>query len=192
MVSVPSASLISTSTLASSPTGPLARRSTLVRKRDEDDVKIPPSSPGKKLKVTFDSDVEVRIVGDLQSTPEFVQAEVRQAFEKRTWGDDSNYNQLKEIYDPKEDLEAQDPETLKKHTLALLCNVSYMTRQNADLVHIVLNSNWLSMSDDYVSLFMRLLASLLSSQGTFLGDALRMLMQNLTSCMAHHWCSRHN
>ena len=159
----------------------LIRRSTLVRKRDEEEEDFLPSSPGKKARVSFDSDVEIHLVPDVPDAPEFVREEVRLAFEKRAWGDCTGYEKLKRIYDPQENEDHESPEMMKRHTTGLLCNVSYINRESADLFKCVINSNWLAMSDDYLSLFMRLLSNVLSGQGMFLGDTLRMLVENLTS-----------
>ena len=64
---------------------PLPHHSTLVRKRDDEDQTIP-SSPGKRVKVTFNDDVEVRTVGHFDKAPELIQQEVRSAFQKRAHG----------------------------------------------------------------------------------------------------------
>ena len=171
------------------PVGPIAtttpksllRRPTLVRKREDDD-EAPPSSPGKKAKVTFDSDVEVRVVSDWEKAPHLIQEEVRRAFAKRALGDDSGYDKLKDVYSRKKsDDEELSPATIKNYTVSLLANVSALNKSNSDLVRAILSSNWLGRTEDYVSLFVRLLATLSSAQGVFLGDVVRMLMNNLTA-----------
>ena len=160
---------------------PLLRRPTLVRKRDDDDGEIP-SSPSKKSKVTFDSDVEVRLVEDWERNPQLIHDEVRRAFAKKAAGNSSGYDKIKEIYSPKEDKEdLLTLRTLSGYTSALLGNVSALTKSNSDLVHIILKSQWLGLSEDYVSLFVRLLANLVSTHGTYLGETLRMLVENLTA-----------
>ena len=159
----------------------LSRRPTLVRKRDDDDEQIP-SSPEKKAKVSFDSDVEVRMVDDWEKSPEFIHEEVRQALAKRARGDTSGYEKIKEVYSSKKNEEEEPtPRVIKIYTTALLGNVSALTKFNADLVHEVLYSQWLGRQEDYVALFVRFLANLVSAQGTFLGEAMRMLVNNLTA-----------
>ena len=171
------------------PLGPIAaatpksllRRSTLVRKRDDDD-EAPPSSPGKKPKVTFDSDVEVRVVSDWEKAPHIIQEEVRRAFAKRALGDDSGYDKLKNVYSRnKSNGEELRPATIKNYTISLLANVSAMNKSNSDLVHTVLSSDWLGQSEDYVIVFVRLLATIVSAQGMFLEDVVRMLVNSLTA-----------
>ena len=162
----------------------LLRRPTLVRKR-EDDENAPPSSPGKKAKVTFDSDVELRVVSDWEKSPHLIQEEVRRAFAKRALGDNSGYDRLKDVYSRKKSNEEElSPVILKNYTTSLLANVSALSKSNSDLVHAVLSSDWLGHTEDYVNLFVRLLANLSSAQGVFLGDTVRMLVKNLTAGMA--------
>jgi len=161
---------------------PFLRRPTLVRKRDDDDDGQIPSSPGKKIKVTFDPDVEVRMVDDWEKGPEVIHAEVRRAFAKRAVGDSSGYERIKDIYSRKKDENDEPlPRTVKSYTTALLGNVSSLTKSNSDLIHAVLQSEWLGRQEDYVELFVRFLANLASAQGQFLGETMRMLVDNLTA-----------
>ena len=161
----------------------LLRRPTLVRKRGDDE-DAPPSSPGKKPKVTFDSDVEVRVVSDWEKTPHLIQEEVRRAFAKRALGDDSGYDRLKDVYAKKERNEEElGPTTVMSYTVSLLANVSALNKSNSDLVHAIITSDWLGRTEDYVALFVRLLANLSSAQGAFLEDVVRMLVINLTAGM---------
>ncbi|CAF9910670.1 hypothetical protein IMSHALPRED_009280 [Imshaugia aleurites] len=164
---------------AAIPKSPLRR--TTVRKREVDDEALP-SSPEKKAKVTFDSDVEVRVISDWEKAPHLIQEEVRRAFAKRALGDDSGYDKLKDVYSKKKGNEEElNPSTIKNYTISLLANVSALNTSNADLVHAVLSSDWLGRTEDYVALFMRLLANLSSAHGMFLGDVVRMLVDNLTA-----------
>ncbi|KAF6240227.1 hypothetical protein HO173_001838 [Letharia columbiana] len=170
-----------TGAIAATTPKPLLRRPTLVRKR-EDDNEAPPSSPRKKAKVTFDSDVEVRVVGDWEKAPHLIQEEVRRAFAKRALGDDSGYDKLKDVYSKKNGNEEEfSPVTIKNYTISLLANVSVLNKSNSDLVHAVLSSDWLGRTEDYVALFVRLIANVSSAQGVFLGDVVQMLVNNLTA-----------
>lgn len=160
---------------------PPLRRPNLVRKRDDDEDEVP-SSPGKRAKVTFDSDVEVRVVDDWEQAPEVIFEEVRLAFSKRLLGDSSGYERIKDIYTAKRnEADESSPMTLKSYTLALLGNISALTKSNSDLIHTVLKSEWLGRREDYVALYVRLLANLASAQGMFLGEIMRMLVDNITA-----------
>ena len=162
-------------------TKPLLRRPTLSRKRDDGD-DIYPSSPAKRTKVTFDSDVEVRVMGDWEKAPELVQEEVRRALEKHATGDDSIYNQVKGIYIARED-PGDEPSstTMKNYTKALIGNASLLNKSCSALVYAVIGSKWLGREEDYVNLHTRLLAHLVTAHGGFLADVLRMLVENLTA-----------
>lgn len=160
----------------------LPRSSTLVRKR-EDDLDLESSSPTKRHRVTFDSDVEVRMVEKWEKPPAVIQDAVRRALQSHTTGDSTDYDKVKAVYAPPEDSsqEHASPTAIRNHTAALLSNVSRLNKSCTDLVHSVLSSDWLGRSDDYVHLFVQFLANLVSAQGLFLADSLRMLVENLTT-----------
>lgn len=170
---------------------PVPRRPALVRKRDDDEG-APPSSPTKRPKVTFDTDVEVHVMEEWEKAPVLVQEEVRRAFAKRALGDSSGYEKLKDVYSTKKDQEEElNSNTLKSYTIALLADVSTLNKSNADLVHLVLRSEWLGRQEDYITVFVRLLANIVSAHGVFLGDAMRMLVSNWTASKrkfsAYNW-----
>ena len=160
---------------------PLHRRPTLIRKRDDDEGAAP-SSPTKRAKVTFDTDVEVRVMEDWEKAPALVQEEVRRAFAKRALGDSSGYDKLKDVYSTKDDQEKElSSTTMKNYTIALIGDVSTLNKSNSDLVHLVLRSEWLGRQEDYITVYVRLLANIVSAHSVFLGDAMHMLVSNLTS-----------
>ena len=117
-----------------------------------------------------------------EKAPGLIQEEVRRAFAKRATGDNSGYDKLKEVYAPKKD-EKDEPSstTIKNYTVALLSNVSVLNKSNSELVHLVLKSEWLGRQEDYIAVYVRLLANLVSAHGIFLGDTMRMLVDNLTA-----------
>ena len=159
----------------------IPRRPTLVRKRDDDE-DAPPSSPTKRAKVTFDTDVEVRVVDEWEQPPSLIQEEVRRAFTKRALGDDSGYDKLKDVYSRRQEEEDElSPTTIKNYTVALLRDISVLNKSNSDLVHLLLKSEWLGRQDDYIAVYVRLLANVVSAHGIFLGDAMTMLVGNLTA-----------
>ena len=155
---------------------PLQRRPTLVRKRDEDgENQLVPSSPGKKAKVSFNEEFR-------ETAPYLIQEEVRLAFDKRSWSDDSGYEKIKDIYDSKKDVQDEVNTTLlRSYTAALLNNVPRLNRTSSDLVHKIIQSQWLGREDDYVGLFTKFLGSLVVQHGMYLKETIRMLVENLTS-----------
>ncbi|KAL8670771.1 MAG: hypothetical protein Q9168_004713 [Polycauliona sp. 1 TL-2023] len=175
-------------TIASMPVGtPLnatklpPRKSTLSRKREDDDYLLP-SSPSKRSKVSFDSDVEVRLVEEWEKSPTVIQESVRRALLKRAAGDSTGYEHVKAIYMPVEaSTEETSPATLRNYTFALLNNVSLLNKDCSNLVHAMLGSDWLGRSEEYVHLFTQFLANLVSAQTLYLPDVLRMLVENITA-----------
>lgn len=163
----------------SAATKPPIRRPTLVRKRDENDDRSSPLRT-KKIKVTFDDNVEVKNLQEWEKAPELVQDEVRRALQMHAIGDDSGYHEIKNIYDPEAgEAEGRSPNTLKNYTTALLSNVTALNKSCSSLVYAVLKSSWINLADDYVAMYVRLLAHLVSTQGTFLPDVFDMLVQIL-------------
>ena len=154
-------------------------RPSLRRKHDQlEDNSLP--SPGKRVKVTFDSDVSVRILGEQEKTLEFFRGEVRDALVKHASGDNSHYNHIKEIFIAKPKSEDEPSATvLQSYTLALLSNVASLDKYCHDLVICVLHSQWLGKQEEYATLFIRFLANLVSVHAVFLPDVLRMLVDNL-------------
>ncbi|MCJ1391177.1 hypothetical protein MMC18_004039 [Xylographa bjoerkii] len=168
------------------PTKQPVRRPTLVRKRDDTDSSVDiartPSSPSKRLKVSFDNEVEVKVMDDWEKAPAIRREEVRRALERHAQGDDSAYDRVKEIYTTKPTAEdAPSSTTLRSYTAALLSSVSGLNRSCSGLVYAVLQSAWINRDEDYVALFLRLLGNLVSAQGVYLGDVLRMLVGYLVN-----------
>lgn len=164
---------------------PLLRRPTLVRKRDETEVGSSPT-PAKRAKVTFDDNVEVQNLHEWEKAPEVILEEVRRAIRRHIEGENSGYDDLKSIYAARRNgKKVLSTTTMKSYTTALLSNVSSLNKSCSDLVYAVLNSEWLGRDDEYVKIFMRLMANIVSSQGVFTAEVLRMLVENLTSGETH-------
>ena len=179
MVSVMTATPRTGGAALAAPVKTSARRPTLVRKRDDTDFgtdrDATPLSLSKKAKVTFDNEVEVRVMDEWEKAPAVVREEVRRALERHVLGDDSGYDRVKEIYRRKTSAEdTPSTATVRNYTAALLSNVSALNRSCSGLVSTVLRSDWTGMPDDYVSLYLRFLGNLVSAQGAYLGDVLRM------------------
>lgn len=163
------------------PTKLLPGRHTLIRKRLELEEASSPSS-AKKPKVSFNSNVEVRVVGEWEKTPELIQEEVGRALEKQARGDDSSYLEVKDIYSADKTTENEpSTTTLRNYTAALIGSVSLLNKSRSDLVYAILESPWLQRPEEYATIYIRFLANLVSAQGVYLSDALRMLVENLTA-----------
>ncbi|KAI9879963.1 MAG: hypothetical protein M1830_006271 [Pleopsidium flavum] len=162
---------------------PLLRRPTLIRKRDNTDMDLDedavPPSPSKRSKVTFDTDVEVRIMDEWEKGPELIRAEVRRAVEKHAHGENTGYDRVKEVFTTEPmAVDAASPTTMRNYLLALLGNVASLNKSCSGLVHAVLESQWLGRDESYVALYVRFLGTLVSAQGGFIGAVLRMLIND--------------
>ena len=104
------------------------RRSTLVRRREDDDDTLP-SSPAKRSRVSFDSDVEVRMFRENELPPELIQEEVSSAFQRRANGDSAGYEKIKDIYTPAtDDEDDRSPATLRCYSSTLLRHIPSLNR----------------------------------------------------------------
>ena len=184
MVSVMAAAPRTGGATLSAPTKTTMRRPILTRKRDETDLDSnrhsTPSSPSKRAKVTFDNEVEVRVMDEWEKAPAVVREEVRRALDRHAAGDDSTYDQVMDIYTKKavgEDTPSTS--TLRSYTAALTSNVSALNRSCSGLVLTVLRSEWTAKDDQYITVYLRFLSNLVSAQGIYLADVLKMLVDHL-------------
>ena len=187
MVSVMTAAPRTGGATLSATTKPTVRRPTLIRKRGDTDLDSSrhstPSSPSKRAKVTFDNEVEVRVMDEWEKAPAVVREEVRRALDRHAVGDDTTYDQVKEIYTKKvAGQDAPSTATLRSYTAALTSNVSALNRSCSGLVLTVLQSEWTAKDDQYITVYLRFLGNLVSAQGVYLADVLKMLVGHLVYC----------
>jgi len=188
MVSITPSALRRVAPILASEAKSLRRRPTLIRKRDNTDMDLDedavPPSPGKRAKVTFDTDVEVRVIDGWEKGPELVREEVRRAVVKHAHGENTGYDRLKEVFTTEPTAEdAPNPTMMRNYMLALLSNVASLNKSCSGLVHAVLESQWLGRDEGYVALYVRFLGTLASAQGGFVGAVLRMLVNNFSNGM---------
>lgn len=170
-------------TLPSHPTSIGKRESTHLDLADN----AIPSSPGKRAKVKFDTDVEVQIIGNWEKDPELIREEVRRAVALHTRGENAGYDRVKEVFTTEPTSEdGPSSTTIRNHMLALLGNVASLNKSCSGLVHAVLESQWLGRDEGYVALYIRFLGALSSAQGGFVGIVLRMLVENFSGGMHSH------
>lgn len=165
---------------------PLERKSTLARKRDETDMDLGndniPTSPNKKAKVAFNTEVDVKFVDEWNKSPDLVREEVRQALERHARGDGSDYEALKSIYSPDTTSGPLPNATIfRNYTAALAANAASLNHSYSGLVRAMLRSDWPMRDESTVALFLRFLGNLVSSQGAWLSEILQMLVCCFTS-----------
>ena len=166
----------------SAATTPLVRHPNLVRKHDEIKNETISAPPRKRAKVTFDNTVEVKDLHEWEKSPELIQEEVRRALQMHAMGDDSGFDEVKDVYVPgAKDATEPTSNGLKNYTTALLSNVAAIDKSCSSLVYAILKSDWVYQADDYVTIYVRFLANLVSTQGKFMQDVLDMMAQILAT-----------
>lgn len=146
------------------------------------------SSQGKRQKVAFDPDVEIRVLEDWNEKGiELVREEVRRGIEKHLAGNNAAYDQLKQLFSAKP-FEEDAPSTrlLQKYLHALTGHASWLDKNCSGLVHAVLDCQWLLRDESFVQSYIRFLGGLLSAHGGYTGLVLRMVVQNFVSCRCLH------
>ena len=123
-----------------------------------------------------------------------VREEVRRAIQRHVSSSDNEaYDRLRAVFtarrrgsrDDSEDYndteeEMPSPAMLRYHVMGLLSNVASLNRSCSELVHTVLNSEWLGRDEAYVKLFIRFIGNLAAAHGMYLGTVLRMLVSHLS------------
>ncbi|KAH0842766.1 RNA polymerase I-specific transcription initiation factor RRN3 family protein [Fonsecaea pedrosoi] len=145
---------------------PMQRRSTLKRSIDETSFMETPSSPSKRSRVTFDSDVEIVSADDDEDLdPLVVKEQVRRAIERHRFREDEAYERVKGYFSASPDKpNAPSTKVLKFHLQALLANVTSLDKDCSGLVDAVLNSEWVGRDDQYYAIFVRFLNNLAAAQ----------------------------
>ena len=159
----------------------LQRRSTLKRSFDDTKIMAAPSSPSKRSRVTFDSDVEIVSADDEEDVdPQVMKELVRRAIERHRAGDNESYENYRRIFTA--DLEKPNSPSIKAlrtHLHALLSNVANLTKDCNTLIDAVLYSNWIAGDDAYYTLFVRFLSNLAAAQRGVQGKLMQMLVDLL-------------
>lgn len=169
--------------LPSKATPPLLikRRSTLKRSIDETNTMEVPSSPAKRARVTFDSDVEIVSADeDEDLDPLVVKEQVRRAIERHLVHDDDGYEKIKALFATSAtDETAPSTRLLKLHLQAILAHVASLTKECNGLVNAVIFSEWVGRDDAYFALFVRFLNNLLAAQRGYQSRVMQMLVDLL-------------
>jgi RNA polymerase I-specific transcription initiation factor RRN3 len=177
---------------APKPSKPLLRRATLsgtIRKAedaelDSDFLSAPPS-PSKRARVSFNPNVEEKVVEPYQvkgRSLESVRLEVRSSIEAHLKGDSEGYDVIKEVFSPhREDDEDEDSEgdkrvDMKTYLLALTSYASLLNKGCSGLVKAILACEWMGRDESFVKAYVHFLGSLTSAHGAYVGMVLGMLV----------------
>jgi RNA polymerase I-specific transcription initiation factor RRN3 len=153
---------------------PSLKRKTLDHSSDADLF----STQLKRRRVTFDPEVDVRIMGgENEKSLELVEEEVRRAIEKHAAGEKAAYDALKGLF-------REDPRTssaplsglLQKYIIALSKHVHLLDYTCKGLVHAVIDCSWAARNDSFVQSYRYFLRSLLSIQAGYMSVILGSLV----------------
>ncbi len=132
----------------------------------------------KKRKVTFDPEVDIRIVGnDNDKSLELVIEEVRRAIERHAQGEKAAYDGLKGLFkaEPTAD-DSPSSGLLQKYIIALANHAPLLDHDCKGLVHAAIDCSWVARNEYFVRSYRSFFRSLLSVQPGYLSTILQMLV----------------
>jgi RNA polymerase I-specific transcription initiation factor RRN3 len=158
-------------------------QSILSRKRanrDHDDDEESSQAPAKRLKVTFDTDVDIKKLDKPgEKDIAVIKEEVRKAILQKSTGESEAYEEIKHLFDEKPDSEdAPSTTLLRKYLYALIHNANSLTGRFSDLVNTVLTTQWLAHDEPFASAYIRFLGQLGSSHTAYIPAIMRTLVAN--------------
>jgi RNA polymerase I-specific transcription initiation factor RRN3 len=157
------------------------RRSTLKRSVDDTGSMEPPSSPSKRARVTFDSDIEIMSADEEGSVdPILIKEQVRRALERQQTGDATGLERIRMIFATTPDSpNPPSAKNLRAHLQALLANVSSISKECSPLVSAVLKSEWVGRDEAYYALFVRFISNLAAAKRGFQSKIMQTLVDLL-------------
>jgi RNA polymerase I-specific transcription initiation factor RRN3 len=182
--------------IPSKPSKPVLRRPTLsgtIRKNDDAELSDElHSNRTKRARVTFNPTVEEKVMEVYSAkgkSVEVVRAEVRRAIELHKRGESGEYDALKDVFAPRhkpdpDDAEDEDEEAATiarldlKTYLLVLTNHASLLKGCTSLVRAVLACHWVGRDTGFVKAYIQFLGHLASTQGSYVGLVLDMLVSN--------------
>ncbi|USP77370.1 rna polymerase i-specific transcription initiation factor rrn3 [Curvularia clavata] len=142
----------------------------------------------KKRKVTFDPDVDVRILSEHnEKSAELVGEEVRRAIEKHATGEKAAYDAIKALFnEAPTSANAPSSRLLQKYLVALINHTPQLDHNCKGLVHAVIDCCWVARNEDFLRSYRHFLRSLLSVQSGFMSTVLQMLVDMFLSPPSVH------
>ncbi len=148
-----------------------------------------PSSPSKRLKVTFNPDVDVRVVEDWNEKGiELVREEVRRGISGHvSEGNSTGYDQLRQLFSTNPSVaDALSSRLLRKYVVALTGSIRWLNKQCSGLVRAVVGCEWLRRDAEFIAVYLRFLGALVSAYPGYIYEVLFMLICKFTerkSCL---------
>ena len=150
-------------------------------RNDSSDMEVV-SSPSKRSRVTFDSDIEYVSAdeGD-EVDPQLIREQVRRAIQRHLAGDDEEaYEKVKQVFSAEHMREhAPFPRVVYAHLQAVLAHVSSLDKNCNGLVNAVLLCEWVGRDESFVRLYIKVLGNLAAAKSGFLGKILHTLVDLL-------------
>ncbi|PSN69724.1 RNA polymerase I-specific transcription initiation factor RRN3 [Corynespora cassiicola Philippines] len=169
-----------TGVVAPSVGGSLKRKHSATNFDEDDADAFPPAqvSQTKRRRVTFDPDVDVRILSDgNEKSLELVGEEVRRALEKHADGDAAAYDQIRSLLTTKPtSSDAPLTTLLHKYIVALTNNVPLLDHKCSGLVHSIIDASWIARNEHFVRSYRHLLRSILAVHPGYTSTVLVMLI----------------
>ncbi|KAK4230523.1 RNA polymerase I-specific transcription initiation factor rrn3 [Podospora fimiseda] len=140
--------------------------------------------PSKRQKKTVVFNEDLNMIKEISSkTLEEAKREVKQALDGHKRGDDEDYDNLKDLFAPRHNRSADDeylddtkPQDLLAYVIAMHGYAAQIDRSCSGLLKSILRCNWLDRDEKFSRAYIELLAALSSVQGSFLAQALSMMV----------------
>ena len=133
----------------------------------------------KRRRVTFDPEVDVRILSDdpHEKSMELVTEEVRRAIEKHAAGEKAAYDQIRSLFAEAPTIPgAPLSGLLHKYVIALTNTTPLLDNNCKGLVHAVIDCSWIARNEHFVRSYRNFLRSLLSVHTGYMSTVLQMLV----------------
>ncbi|KAH6638025.1 RNA polymerase I-specific transcription initiation factor RRN3 [Boeremia exigua] len=131
----------------------------------------------KRRRVTFDPNINVQIVMEVEKSTELVAEEVRRAIEKHAIGEKGEYDQLRSTFsDSPTTPGAAHSALLQKYVIALRESVPLLDYNCKGLVHAIIDCSWIARNEGFVREYRNLLRSLISVHPAYMSTVLQMLV----------------
>ena len=139
------------------------------------------SSPTKRQRLSFDSDVEVMSVDEeWGADPLLVKEEVRRAIQQHLNGNSEAYDRMKDLFRANVNSEdAPSPNVVKVHLQAVLANISLLDKNCSGLVNALCQTEWVGKDAQFISLYTKFLGNLGAAQSGYLSKIFAMLVDVL-------------
>ena len=159
----------------------IQRRSTLKRSIDDSSILNVPSSPSKRVRVTFDPDIEIVSADDEDDLdPLLVREEVRRAIQRHFAGDDEDYERVKSVFsDSPGKSRRSSTNAIRAHLQAALVHVSSLDKRCNGLVSAILSTEWVGRDENFTAIYTKFLGNLAASQSGYLHRILLSLVDLL-------------